>query len=131
MFSKKQAESDRLPSTLGILKKKVSRAHYITLLWKSAHINSPSLPYPNNYGWLFNKKDHVFEPVMTSLAPAPESIIHLTVSSCKTNCSTNRCKCLKNGLNCSEMCRCENSESDEKDEEMFRERQAGDDDELS
>ena len=71
--------------TLVALKKKVSRAHYITIQQKSANINWPSLPDPNDYGWLFNGKDQVFEPVMTSLAPAPESIIHLTVCNCKTN----------------------------------------------
>ena len=130
MFSKKQADSDSLPHTLAALKEKVSRAHYITLQWKSAHINSPTLPDPNHYGWLFDKKDQVFEPVMTSLAPAPESIIHLPTCNCKTNCFTNRCKCQKNGLNCSEMCQCENRENDEKDKEMFHESQAGDDDEL-
>ena len=64
MFSKKQADSDRLPPTLAALK--VSRAHYITLQWKSAHINAPSLPDPNDYGWLFNEKIQVFVPVMTS-----------------------------------------------------------------
>ena len=127
---KKQADSDRLSPTLTALKGKVSRAHYITLQWKSSHINSPSLLDPNDYGWLFNEKDQVFEPVMTSLAPAPESIIHLTVCNCKTNCSTNRCKCPKNVLNCSEMRGCENCENDEKDEEMFSESQGVDDDEL-
>ena len=53
MFSKKQADSDRLPPTYAALKEKVSRAH-VTPLWKSAHINSPSLPDPNDCGWLFN-----------------------------------------------------------------------------
>ena len=130
MFSKKQADSNRLPPTLAALKGKVSRAHYITLLWKSAHINSPSFPDSNDYGWLFNEKDQVFEPVMTSLVPPPEYIIHITACNCKTNCSTSRYKCLKNGLNSSDMCGCENCENDEKNEEMFRESQAGDGDEL-
>ena len=83
----KKPDSDRVPPTLSALKENVSRAHC-----KSAHIKSPSLPDPNDYGWLFNKKYHVFEPVMTSLVPAPESIIHLIVCNCKTNCSTNSCK---------------------------------------
>ena len=85
---------------------KVLRAHYISLVWKSAHISSPVLPNPSDYGWVYNDQDEVYEPIMTSLAPAPESIIDLTVCNCKTNCSTNRCKCRKNGLNCSEMCGC-------------------------
>ena len=119
MSSEKQADSDRFPPTLAAVNEKVSRAHYITLEWKSAHNNSPSLPDPNDYGWLFHEKDQVLEPAMTSLALAPESIIHLIVCNCKTNCSTNWFKCRKNGLNCSVMCGYENCENEEKDEEVF------------
>ena len=68
------------------------------------------------------KKDQVFETVVTSLAPAPESIIHLIACNCKTKCSTNRCKCQKNELNCFGMCECGKCENDEKDEEMFYEK---------
>ena len=68
----------KLPPTLAALKEKVFRAHYISQ-WKSAHISSPSLvhissPDPNDPGRLFNEKDQVFEPVMTSLVPAPEPL---------------------------------------------------------
>ena len=66
MFSKKQADSVKLPPTLEALKEKFFRVHYITLQWKSSHIPSPILPDPNNYGWSFNKQDQVFEPIMTS-----------------------------------------------------------------
>ena len=124
MFSKKQADSDSPPPTLAALKEKISRAYYIILQWNSAHINLPSLPDPNDYDWLFNEKDQVFEPQIAPLPPTPEFIIHLTVCNCKTNCSTNRCKCRKNGLDCSEMCKCENRENDEEDKEMFHESQA-------
>ena len=67
---------------------------------------------------------------MTSLAPPTEAIIHLTLCNYKTKCSTNRYKCLKNGLNCFEMCRCEKCENDVKYKEMFHESQTRDDDEL-
>ena len=116
MFPKKQADSIKLPRTLTVLKEKLFSAHYITLQWKSSKIPSPILPDPNNYSWSFNENNQVFESVMTSLAPAQESIIDLTVCRCKTNCSTNRCKCRKNGLSCSEMCGCEDCENYEKDE---------------
>ena len=81
--------------------KKNFTVHITSIQWKSAHISSPSLPDPNDYGRLFNKKkNQVSEPVMTSLplVPALESIIHLTIRNCKTKCSTNRCKCLKKGI---------------------------------
>ena len=59
-----------------------------------------------------------YEEVRTTLLPAPESIIHLTVCHCKTRCVTKRCKCRKNRLKCLEMCqclKCENDGSDERD----------------
>ena len=129
MSSEKQADSDRFPPTLAAVNEKVSRAHYITLEWKSAHINSPSLPDPNDYGWLFHEKDQVLEPAMTSLALAPESIIHLTVCNCKTNCSTNWFRCRKSGLNCSVMWIWQLWESGKR-RGSVRESQAGDDNEL-
>ena len=52
---------------------------------------------------------------LTKLAPAPESILDRAVSKCVAD----RCKCRKNGLNCSEMCGCENCGNDKKHEEMF------------
>ena len=51
----------------------------------------------------------------TTLPPAPESIIHLTVCHCKTKCVTVWCKCRKNGLKCSEMCHCLECENDRSD----------------
>ena len=62
-----------------------------------------------DFGW---KKDvdNLYEPVTTTLLPAQQSIIHLTVCSCK--CADNRCKCKKNNLKCSEMCQCVDCENE-------------------
>ena len=43
---------------------------------------------------------------MTTLPPAPESVIDLSICRCKTGCNSLRCKCRKNGLKCSDMCLC-------------------------
>ena len=49
---------------------------------------------------------------MTTLPPASESMIHLTVCHCKTKCITISGKCRKNGLKCSEICQCLECEND-------------------
>ena len=49
---------------------------------------------------------------MTTLPPAPESIISLSLCRCKTKCESLRCVCCENGLSCSEMCFCENCENE-------------------
>ena len=56
---------------------------------------------------------------MTQLAPAPEPILHLTVCSCGTKHTTNRCKCYKNGFNCSEICGWENCKNDYQYDEVL------------
>ena len=49
----------------------------------------------------------MYDAIMKTLPPAPESIIELTAYGCKTGCNTSRCKCLKNGgLKCTEMGKC-------------------------
>ena len=77
-----------------------------------------SLPGPEDYGWKWDSKNSLYEAIMTTLPPAPETIIHLTVCQCKTKCITNRCKCRKSGLKCSEMCQCQDCENDE-DEDII------------
>ena len=57
ILKKKKNKPILCPLTLVALKKKVSRAYYITIQWKSANINSSAMPDPNDYGWLFNEKD--------------------------------------------------------------------------
>ena len=66
MFSKKQADSEKLPPTLATLEEKLNGAHYISLQWKSSLISNPSLPDSN---------EKIFEPVMRKLAATPESML--------------------------------------------------------
>jgi len=41
--------------------------------------------------------------------PAPTGLIELSMCSCKSNCSNDRCTCRRNKLVCTEMCRCCNA----------------------
>ena len=106
MFSKQQSESQKLPPTREAFRQKVLRAHYTTLQWKFSHISSPVLPDPENFGWKWDDDNSIYEPIMTTLLPAPESVIDLSMCRCRTKCENLRCKCRKNELNCSEMCLC-------------------------
>lgn len=44
---------------------------------------------------------------MTDNLPAPIALNELSVCSCEGGCTTKRCKCLKNNLVCTDMCKCE------------------------
>lgn len=47
----------------------------------------------------------VMYPIMTDLPPAPESILKVIKCGCKGTCSTARCTCKKNGVECSPACK--------------------------
>ena len=51
MFSKFQYESEKLPPTKSTLSEKTLRSHYTSLVWKSAHLPSPVLTDPREFGW--------------------------------------------------------------------------------
>ena len=102
MFSKKQAESHKLPPTLEVFRQKCLRGHFMNTVWKQSHVSFQILPDPIDFGW--NKDvDNLYEPVTTTLLPAQQPTIHLTVCSCK---------CKKNNLKCSEMCQCVDCENE-------------------
>ena len=125
IFSKNQADSEKLLQVLATLEEKVNWAHYISLQWKSSHISNSSLLDPSGHRWYYNTNKKIFELVMTKLLP--KSILHLTVCNSKTKCVTNRCKCQRDGLNCSKMFGCEHWKNDDKDEEIFLDCRSGDD----
>ena len=110
IFSKQQADSQRLPPTSDTFRQKAT-----IMVWKQSHVPFQALPNLEEYGWKLDAIEE-YEAVMTTLPPAPESIIHLTVCHWKTECVTMRCKCRKNGLKCSEMCQCLECENNGFDE---------------
>ena len=111
MFSKYQSDASALPPTMSALKYKVFRCHYLAMVLKSSHKPLQQLPLPENYGWEWEK--NLLVPIMTDNLPAPIAMIELSMCSCKTNCNTMRCKCRKNYLLCTDMCKCIHCENDE------------------
>lgn len=108
LFRKKQAQSERLPPTQAALREAIMRAHYQVMVWNSDTMPAPQLPSPQNFGWRLDGDQWL--PVMTTLLPAPEAVIHLVKCGCaKDRCSTNRCQCRKAGLNCTDLCSCSDS----------------------
>ena len=54
----------------------------------------------------WNLDDGTFIPVMTTIAPAPDAIIHLIKCEYKTN-RCQQCKCHANNLYCTDRCDCD------------------------
>ncbi|MEW8548339.1 MAG: hypothetical protein AB2693_32955 [Candidatus Thiodiazotropha sp.] len=105
LFSKRQAEAEKLPPTLESLRQAILRAHYQSLIWQNDLEPNPIIPPPENYGW--RKDSGTYVPVSSELPAAPDAVVQLVRCSCsKTKCSSS-CSCRKNNMNCTEMCECE------------------------
>ena len=50
-----------------------------------------------DFGW---KSDDVYQPILTTNLPAPESILELSSCKCKIGRNSGRCRCHKNSLVC-------------------------------
>ena len=50
LFRKKQAQSERLPTTRGTLREAVLRAHYQAMVWNNDVVANPDIPSPKNVG---------------------------------------------------------------------------------
>ena len=117
LYSKLQIDMERLPPTAGALKMKIFRSHFVTLVLRRSCINLQQLPPFENYGW--ENVDGKISAIMTDDLPAPLALIELSMCGCKTSCDTNRCKCYKNSLVCTEMCKCFDCKNDEDRAEFF------------
>ena len=82
LFTKKQAKSQHLPPTQAALHQAVLRAHYQLLIWNNDIVPNPVLPSPEGFGWKWEEGKKAWIPVMTTLPPAPEAIIHLVKCKC-------------------------------------------------
>ena len=92
----KQAQAENMPPTRDELLPALHRAHYQARIRYNNIVANLDIPSPRIYGW--NLVKATFTEVMTSLPPAPETITQLVKCWCKaTHCSTNQCKCRKNG----------------------------------
>jgi len=102
MFNKNEKSIENLPPTVETLYCKILRCHYITYILKNSLTSNFYKPDPTLYGWRYSEDKLVPIPSKNKL-PAPSNIISLTMCSCKTS---NRCKCKKHYLNCTDACRC-------------------------
>ena len=78
-----------------------------------------------NTGWELSETQKV--AIMNDREIASPSIIALVKCGCKQGCNTLHCSCLKNGMTCSTLCKCD---ADCCNEEEFSETSSGSDSEY-
>jgi hypothetical protein len=91
----------------------MQRAHYLCGTWK-LQISSfnPQISCPTHHGW--EMKEERLVAVMTDQLPAPKFSIEMNSCNCKkTQCVGGRCSCSRNGLRCTELCKCVGCENED------------------
>ena len=92
------------------LSKANERAHLQAHLWAQDNILHPKFLDPTTLGW--ENVSGKLKPVLSSIQLAPESVVELLKCSCDiSKCSSARCTCHQNNLSCTELCKCESSET--------------------
>lgn len=66
---------------------------------------------PQEWGW--KDRNGTLYPVMTDLPPAPPQLLKIVKCSCRSNCTSARCTCVRNGMSCTLACKtCQGAECD-------------------
>ncbi|KAJ8346642.1 hypothetical protein SKAU_G00280430 [Synaphobranchus kaupii] len=87
-----------LPPTSGAAKYHSLRVYLQVQEWKG----STDGPRPTEWGW--QKCDEGFVPIQTTLPPAPEKLLRVIKCNCQAECSTLRCTCKNNNIECTPAC---------------------------
>ena len=96
---------DRLPPTHEALFQHIRRSLLQAgFIWSQALILQPTLPPFTDWGWKRNSAGFLV-PLWTILEDASKSCKTLISCTCKTSCKS--CKCVKDGLRCTYLCKCE------------------------
>ena len=105
MIKRSQAAAERIPPTASAFQQHVLRAHYQCLIWFQDNVAQMKLPCITEYGWV--RTNGSLCPVVSSLQPAPQSILELVRCKCVKGRFRVLCSCSFFGMVCTQMCKCE------------------------
>ncbi|XP_035674790.1 uncharacterized protein LOC118414705 [Branchiostoma floridae] len=122
-------DSVQLPPCADCLYNHAKRANYVAAIWKKSLESHPVIPSPIGLGWCKDGDQLVID--WMDGEPAPTAVLELLSCSCSKACKITKCSCLKNGLKCTDMCKCMDCDNrpDEEDNQDDTEDSDGDHDE--
>ncbi|CAC5376850.1 unnamed protein product [Mytilus coruscus] len=95
-----------LPRTKDAMLKHMKRANFQAKIWKSA-LEHNTVPSPNNHGWIV--KNDLISINWLDQPPALDALSILISCSCIAGCAHKRCSCVRQGLSCTDSCKCSNA----------------------
>ena len=103
MFTSGTSDPSKLPPCKDALRKKVQRANYQAYINRSCIQQKDMMPSPHGHGWIVSDDIQID---WMDMQPAPSTVLALMWCGCKTGCTSNKCRCKKNGLRCTGICTC-------------------------
>ncbi|KAK3883332.1 hypothetical protein Pcinc_012368 [Petrolisthes cinctipes] len=104
-----------IPLTTESFVKNFKKAHYQTIIWKSALQPHPTALDPTDFGWSKDELSKSLLPVTLkpNIAIAPADILQAVRCGCATNqpCNSSRYVCCHAHLSCTAFCKCYQSEN--------------------
>lgn len=100
-LQKKKVGAAMAPPTVAAITQHILRAQLQAIIWEGAVKKELVTLDPTKYGYGAD-----LGPIPSTLPPAPQSILDRMQCGCKTSCSTNRCRCKRRQIPCSELCDC-------------------------
>ena len=78
--------------------------YVVVVVWKRSVVPCPILPPITNYAW--EEVDGKIKPLICYKAPVPQTLLELRKCNCKMGCKSNICGCVRNKLQCTDLCLC-------------------------
>lgn len=98
---------ENVPPSKNALEQHVKRAVYQAgFIWGQTLTANPTVPSPEDWGWMRRERDSSLTPYWTDLPEASKACRELIKCGCKTSCIKRWCSCVKANLPCSQLCFC-------------------------
>ena len=106
LFTQKGREIENIPPTKDALRQHVLRTGYQAgHVWGQALLKEPQLPSPDEFGWRRQNDSSQWEVKWMDLPPAGAACRAVVKCGCTKGCK-GRCRCAKENLPCTMLCKC-------------------------
>ena len=105
LFKSQSQSSALLLPTQDAFRHHVQQSNFQAAVWRRA-LQPQGQPSAHGHGLIIDGNAITIR--WMSLLPAPSALVELFRCCCKTSCTSERCKCLKNSLGCTDLCKCTN-----------------------
>ena len=101
---------EKIFPTQGAILQHILRAHYQANVWAQDTVPEPVVLNPVDLGWQ-EVEDGRYAPTVSHTPPAPEAVVELVKCGCVASRCSGRCSCKSHNLACTELCKCEATET--------------------